>query len=178
MMVHHTTATLHQGTTTHIALRVPPTIMKRQGSSQRRRDLALIAEQQEYVDHALDPFLPAPSSALGGGGSAATTTTSLVTALDSAAVAAAAASANQIPPQFPLQLHVMLSNAHAGGYSDVCSWQPHGRSFLVKDRQRFVDEVLPIYFRQSKFSSFQRQLNLYGFVRYVTNIDISPSSRF
>jgi hypothetical protein len=75
----------------------------------------------------------------------------------------------QAPPQFPIQLHLMLSNAQVEGYSDVCSWQPHGRSFLIKDRKRFVDRVLPIYFKQSKFSSFQRQLNLYGFVRYDCN---------
>lgn len=175
-MVHSATTLHHRGTTTHTAFRVPP-IMKRQGSQKRRQDLTLIAEQQDYVDHALDPFSPsAPLASTAGGGAA---TASLASALDSAAIAAAgaaAAGANQIPPQFPLQLHLMLSNAHAGGYSDVCSWQPHGRSFLVKDRQRFVDEVLPIYFRQSKFSSFQRQLNLYGFVRYVANIVAHPRS--
>jgi HSF-type DNA-binding len=206
MMVHNRTATPLQqrtGTTPHI-IASRRTAMKRQGPSLKRRqqhhqqDLALLAEQQEYVDHALDPYAPVPAAAgaAAGGGGGGGGATSLAAALDSAAAAgaaavssAAAASAlastsaasnyssnnnsssnnnnnNPIPPQFPLQLHVMLSNAHAGGYNDVCSWQPHGRAFLVKDRQRFVGEVLPIYFRQSKFSSFQRQLNLYGFVRY------------
>lgn len=163
IMVH--TSSLHTTTsTTLVALRRPA--MKRQGSH-RRRDLTLISDQQGYVDHALDPYSPGPSSASSAlssavGGAAASATTAAA-----AGDGASASTTNQIPPQFPLQLHVMLSNAHAGGYGDVCSWQPHGRSFLVKDRQRFVDEVLPIYFRQSKFSSFQRQLNLYGFVRYV-----------
>jgi hypothetical protein len=115
----------------------------------RKALLTLPMEQQEYVDHALDPLA-----------------TGMVRA---ASINARGDVSTQAPPQFPIQLHLMLSNAQVEGYSDVCSWQPHGRSFLIKDRKRFVDRVLPIYFKQSKFSSFQRQLNLYGFVRYDCN---------
>ena len=39
------------------------------------------------------------------------------------------------------------------------------RCFLVHDKEQFEANVLPFYFRQSKFSSFQRQLNLYGYKR-------------
>jgi HSF-type DNA-binding len=44
-------------------------------------------------------------------------------------------------------------------------WQPHGRCFMVHDMKEFVSSMLPLWFRQSKFASFQRQLNLYGFQR-------------
>jgi HSF-type DNA-binding len=49
------------------------------------------------------------------------------------------------------------------------SWMPHGRSFKVFDRKRFEEEILPKFFRyQSEYLSFQRQLNVYGFLRTVS----------
>ena len=70
-----------------------------------------------------------------------------------------------IPPQFPRLLHSMLDRSEEDGYSDIVSWLPHGKSFVIRDREEFVRRVLPKYFKQTRFSSFQRQLNLYGFVR-------------
>jgi len=45
------------------------------------------------------------------------------------------------------------------------SFCAHGRAFCVYDVELFVAEIVPKYFRQSKWSSFCRQLNLYGFGR-------------
>ena len=45
------------------------------------------------------------------------------------------------------------------------------RCFLVHEPKQFAERVLPNYFRQSKFSSFRRQLNLYGFKRLTTGQD-------
>ena len=39
------------------------------------------------------------------------------------------------------------------------------RCFMVHNLKEFVASMLPLWFRQSKFASFQRQLNLYGFQR-------------
>jgi hypothetical protein len=50
---------------------------------------------------------------------------------------------------------------------DVISWQPHGRSFVIHNPKEFLSEVMPKYFMQSKLTSFQRQLNLYGFTRIM-----------
>ena len=72
---------------------------------------------------------------------------------------------------FPWKLHDMLENVVTDGFVDYVSWQPHGRAFAVKDATLFVDQVLPIYFNQSKFASFQRQLNLYGFRRFTKGED-------
>jgi hypothetical protein len=72
---------------------------------------------------------------------------------------------------FPLKLHAMLDQIEADGLADVISWQPHGRSFLVHKPKEFVSHVMPKYFRQSKLTSFQRQLNLYGFCRLTKGSD-------
>lgn len=66
----------------------------------------------------------------------------------------------QVP--FPKKLYALLEDDL---FKDVISWQPHGRSFLVRKPTEFVKNVMPKYFKQSKLASFQRQLNLYGFTR-------------
>ena len=72
---------------------------------------------------------------------------------------------------FPVRLHNMLSGVEAQGLTHIVSWQPHGRSFLVHKSQEFTDHIMPQYFNQGKFASFQRQLNLYGFKRITRGPD-------
>jgi hypothetical protein len=48
---------------------------------------------------------------------------------------------------FPTQLHLLLSSAEAEVYTEICSWLPHGRAFLIHDREKFVANVMPLYFR-------------------------------
>ena len=64
---------------------------------------------------------------------------------------------------FPVKLHKLISAAEESGNQDVVSWLPDGKSFVVKDRTRFVNEVMPSFFGASKFRSFQRNLNLWNF---------------
>lgn len=66
---------------------------------------------------------------------------------------------------FPQALHQLLEEAHDRGYSDIVSWQDHGRSFRIIDTDRFVTQIMPRFFKQTKIRSFQRQLSLYGFQR-------------
>ncbi|CAJ1950856.1 unnamed protein product [Cylindrotheca closterium] len=70
---------------------------------------------------------------------------------------------------FPMKLYSMLQEARQKQWEDVVSWAPDGLSFRVHDIDRFMTDVLPIYFNQSKFKSFQRQLNFYNFTRIMNN---------
>ena len=72
---------------------------------------------------------------------------------------------------FPIKLHQMLDDIERDGYGDVVAWQPHGRCFVVHKPKAFVNHIMPTYFKQSKFASFQRQLNLYGFQRLTKGAD-------
>jgi hypothetical protein len=72
---------------------------------------------------------------------------------------------------FPLKLHTVLDQVEADGLAHIISWQPHGRCFLIHAPKEFVDNVMPNYFRQTKLTSFQRQLNLYGFNRVTRGTD-------
>lgn len=74
-------------------------------------------------------------------------------------------------PRFPQLLYQMLTAVDADGLSHIVSWQPHGRCFVVHKPKDFVEKVMPKYFRQSKMTSFQRQLNLYGFNRLTVGTD-------
>uniref|UniRef100_A0A7S3VEM9 HSF-type DNA-binding domain-containing protein n=1 Tax=Chaetoceros debilis TaxID=122233 RepID=A0A7S3VEM9_9STRA len=61
---------------------------------------------------------------------------------------------------FPLKLMDILDNKDI---SDVITWLPHGRGFTITDKRRFAEEVMPIYFRESKYTSFTRRLNRWKF---------------
>jgi hypothetical protein len=73
-----------------------------------------------------------------------------------------------VKERFPVKLHAMLKQADCTGFTDVIRFQPHGRAFKVCDKKRFTIEILPRYFpHQKNFASFQRQLNIYGFLRMI-----------
>lgn len=49
--------------------------------------------------------------------------------------------------------------------TQIIAWLPHGKGFIIRDKKRFADEVLPNYFKKSKFTSFTRKLNRWNYVR-------------
>jgi HSF-type DNA-binding len=77
-----------------------------------------------------------------------------------------------VPVSFPLRLQRILDKIEAEGGDSVIGWCPHGRAFLVHDPHRLVHEVLPRFgIHQSRYSSFQRQLHMYNFVRLSAGPD-------
>jgi len=68
---------------------------------------------------------------------------------------------------FPMKLYDMLEhiNSNEPELASIVSWQPHGRCFLVHKPKEFTEYILPRFFQQRKYASFQRQLNLYDFSR-------------
>ena len=58
---------------------------------------------------------------------------------------------------FPWKLHAMLELADREGFSEVVSWLPDGKSFKVYNPRTFVKDIMPNFFQQSKYKSFQRQ---------------------
>jgi hypothetical protein len=65
----------------------------------------------------------------------------------------------------------MLFAVQAEGLEGIVSWCQHGRAFVIHDAKAFVEEIMPRFFKQSKLTSFQRQLNLYGFARVSSGRD-------
>lgn len=64
---------------------------------------------------------------------------------------------------FPEKLHRLLTEVESAGRGDVISFVANGRAFAIHKPDKFFKEIVPLYFRQSRLSSFKRQLNLYGF---------------
>jgi hypothetical protein len=57
------------------------------------------------------------------------------------------------------------AEAERRGNTHIVSFTPDEKAFTIHDRDAFMIDVAPKYFRQSRFTSFVRQLNLYGFGR-------------
>jgi hypothetical protein len=72
---------------------------------------------------------------------------------------------------FPQKMHSVLDEVERDGLSNVIAWQPHGRCFVIHKPKEFTDHVMPHCFRQTKLTSFQRQLNIYGFNRITRGPD-------
>ena len=71
-------------------------------------------------------------------------------------------------PNFPAKMHAILSRTEL---ADIIAWMPHGRSWRVLKPREFESRVMPTYFEQSKFSSFIRQANGWGFRRITQGRD-------
>jgi len=66
---------------------------------------------------------------------------------------------------FPFKLHSILENAEKFNKEEIISWLTSGKSFKIHKPKEFADSVMPQYFNQTKYRSFQRQLYIYGFDR-------------
>jgi hypothetical protein len=63
-----------------------------------------------------------------------------------------------------MNLRRMLEQAEECGYQDVVSWLPEGKSFKIHDPEGMIS-VLCMYFKQTRYKSFLRQIQNYGFHR-------------
>lgn len=87
-----------------------------------------------------------------------------------------------VPQQFPRRLSEMLECEAQLARTDpnhkcIITWSDSGKAFRILNVALFSSRILPKYFRTSKFSSFQRNLNLvrvHRFIRQV-NVDTLPN---
>ncbi|CAB9505245.1 shock factor protein 4 [Seminavis robusta] len=81
--------------------------------------------------------------------------------------------------RFPIKLYRMIFEAKKEGREDVVSFlPPHGKAFGIHDEDTFVREIMPRYFGDCKLSSFQKQLNLYGFRKITVGKERGKLSYF
>lgn len=79
----------------------------------------------------------------------------------------------QVPGvSFPTKLFVMLNKAEQGGYSDIISFLPSGESFKIHKPILFAQEIMPKFFKTRRYTSFQKQLSLYGFKKIRDGPDV------
>jgi len=69
---------------------------------------------------------------------------------------------------FPQRLLQVLAERDS---ADAISWLSHGKSFIVYDKKKFVESILPRFFKESKFTSFTRKLNRWGFTRISRGVE-------
>jgi HSF-type DNA-binding len=69
---------------------------------------------------------------------------------------------------FPAKLHAILGQPDL---AEIIDWLPHGRSWRVLKPRDFETKIIPRFFEHSKFSSFIRQANGWGFRRITQGPD-------
>ena len=69
---------------------------------------------------------------------------------------------------FPVKMHIILNDPEL---EDIVGWLPHGRSWRILRPREFEKKVIPSFFEHTKFSSFIRQANGWGFRRVIQGRD-------
>lgn len=54
---------------------------------------------------------------------------------------------NGVQASFPFKLQRILDKLEAEGNHEIISWLPHGRAFVVHDPDRFVSDLMTVYFK-------------------------------
>lgn len=70
--------------------------------------------------------------------------------------------------KLPPKLNVILSDPET---QHIISWMPHGRSWRIHKPHTFEQQVMPKYFKHTKWNSFIRLVNAWGFRRMVKGSD-------
>lgn len=47
---------------------------------------------------------------------------------------------------FPEKVYIMLEETEKAGQTDIVGWLSHGRAWKIHDQDRFVNEIMPVYF--------------------------------
>jgi hypothetical protein len=76
---------------------------------------------------------------------------------------------------FPEKLHEMLSRMDEEDTSNVVSWQPHGRCFLIHKKKDFVSQVMSRYVM---VTIFKRNMKREPQVKLQTRMSHSPCQPF
>ncbi|KAH8113367.1 HSF-type DNA-binding-domain-containing protein [Phellopilus nigrolimitatus] len=84
---------------------------------------------------------------------------------------------NPKPPQktqstFLTKLYALLEKSEN---HHMIRWDPAGDHIIVERPEQLALHVLPSVYRQSRFASFSRQLNIYGFMRKVNLRNVDPA---
>ena len=66
---------------------------------------------------------------------------------------------------FPWKLHQLLEDLETDGKEHIACWVQGGMAFRILAQEEFANDVMQNYFRQSKYTSFIRQLYIYGFCK-------------
>jgi hypothetical protein len=67
-------------------------------------------------------------------------------------------------PPLPFQLMNLMEFADLQNKDECCvAWLPDGKSFIIRNPDEFTRQLVPKYFKATKFSSFTRKLYRWGF---------------
>lgn len=61
------------------------------------------------------------------------------------------------PSTFPFKLHEMLeyaSSCDSAQMKSACFWSPSGAEFVISDKDVVMEDLAPMFFKQTKFRSF------------------------
>ena len=86
--------------------------------------------------------------------------------MDMAAASSNSPAIRRTKSEFPIKLYAMLELSESVfEFAQAVAWLPHGRAFAILDKVKFMEDVVPLFFNQTKIRSFSRQLHLWGFRR-------------
>jgi hypothetical protein len=60
---------------------------------------------------------------------------------------------------FPEKVYIMLEETEKAGQQQIVSWCSHGRAWKIENQDRFVKEIMPVYF--SGLSKYTRYVRLH-----------------
>ena len=72
--------------------------------------------------------------------------------------------------RFPMLLYQILEQDE---YQSIISWYLNSDNFIIYNRAKFQDELMPEYFHSSSWQLFLKQLNVYGFRRITEGRDLT-----
>jgi len=78
---------------------------------------------------------------------------------------------------FPFKLYDMLEYAADSEYSSSVSWSEDGMSFAINNKDIFMECIVPLFFKQTKFRSFVSISYYYNNMCYVSHLQyLYPST--